>query len=127
MPKVYISNAFSLSMLDRKVQSRKVSDGAVYGMPRIPSPFMSLEEVKEFIKEREEKDPRTEIVSVVGHSDTAAVLSGLLGRDLPVNRVSLKFTDEPGEVLIVGQYVGPRLPEGATTLPEGATIEWWSV
>lgn len=127
MPKVYIGNAFSLSMMDRNVQSRKISDGAVYGLPRIPRPFTSVEEVKEFLKEREEKDPRTEVVSVVGHADTAAVLSGLLGRNLPVNRVSLKFTDEPGEVLIVGQYVGPRLPEGATELPQGATIEWWSV
>ena len=114
-------------MLDRDIQSRKISDGTVYGMPRIPRPFTSVEDVKEFIKEREEKDPRTEIVSVMGHADTAAVLSGLLERDLQVNRVSLKFTNEPGEVLIVGQYIGPRLPEGATTLPEGATIEWWSV
>jgi hypothetical protein len=23
----------------------------------------------------------------------------------------------------LGQYVGPRLPEGATTLPEGASIK----
>lgn len=28
---------------------------------------------------------------------------------------------------LVGQYRGPRLPDGATTLPEGATIEWWHV
>jgi hypothetical protein len=24
----------------------------------------------------------------------------------------------------VGQYTGPRLPEGSKTLPEGASVEW---
>lgn len=35
------------------------------------------------------------------------------------------FTTEHSDRLIFGQYVGPRLPEGAKTLPPGATIEWW--
>jgi hypothetical protein len=30
----------------------------------------------------------------------------------------------PGDRVLVGQYSGTRLPEGATTLPEGATIRW---
>lgn len=29
-----------------------------------------------------------------------------------------------GEYLIVGQYVGPRLAEGAMSLPKGATVKW---
>ena len=31
---------------------------------------------------------------------------------------------DEGTTLFVGQYKGPRLPEGATALPEGAIVEW---
>ena len=65
------------------------------------------------------------VVSCVGHADTAAILSKLIGLDLPVNRVSVKL--EKGDLLIVGQYVGQRLPEGTIELPEGAAIEWWII
>jgi hypothetical protein len=41
---------------------------------------------------------------------------------LACNRVNVSL--KPGDAAIVGQYIGPRLPEGATTLPEGATIKW---
>lgn len=63
--------------------------------------------------------------SAVGHADTAAVLSAVLGVDVPMNRTTLQM--ERGVGLLVGQYKGPRLPEGATALPEGASIEWWLV
>jgi hypothetical protein len=59
------------------------------------------------------------MVSVVGHPDTAAVLG------VAFNRVTLRLN--AGDVLYVAQYVGPRLPEGATTLPEGARFEWVEV
>jgi hypothetical protein len=61
-------------------------------------------------------------ISAVGHETTAALFSRLLGREVNVNRVSLKLA--PDDILLVGQYSGPRLPEGATELPEGATIRW---
>ena len=60
--------------------------------------------------------------SAVGHADTAAVFASVLGIDVPCNRVSV--TLQPGDVALVGQYSGPRLPEGCSTLPEGATIKW---
>ena len=60
--------------------------------------------------------------SIVGHADTAAVFSSLLGLDVPTNRAT--FLLEEGVTLFVGQYKGPRLPEGATSLPEGAKVEW---
>ena len=63
--------------------------------------------------------------SAVGHADTAAVLSTVLGVDVPMNRTTLQM--ERGVGLLVGQYKGPRLEEGTTALPEGATIEWWLV
>ena len=60
--------------------------------------------------------------SAVGHSDTAAVFSNVLGVEIPCNRATVALKE--GDVALVGQYSGPRLPEGATSLPEGATIKW---
>ena len=60
--------------------------------------------------------------SAVGHADTAAVFSSVLGVEIPCNRATVALKD--GDLALVGQYSGPRLPEGATTLPEGATIKW---
>ena len=52
-----------------------------------------------------------ECVSVVGHPDTAAVLG------VKFNRANVKL--QKGDTLYVAQLVGGRLPEGATSLPEG--------
>ena len=60
--------------------------------------------------------------SAVGHADTAAVFSSVLGVEIPCNRATVALKD--GDTALVGQYSGPRLPEGATSLPEGATIKW---
>ena len=60
--------------------------------------------------------------SAVGHADTAAVFSAVLGVPVPCNRATVAL--KPGDVALVGQYSGPRLPEGATSLPEGAAIKW---
>ena len=60
--------------------------------------------------------------SAVGHADTAAVFSSVLGVEIPCNRATVALKE--GDVALVGQYSGPRLPEGATSLPEGATIKW---
>ena len=61
-------------------------------------------------------------VSAVGHADTAAVFSNVLGVEIPCNRATVALKE--GDVALVGQYSGPRLAEGATTLPEGAAIKW---
>ena len=68
---------------------------------------------------------RLGIESCIGHADTANVVSSLLGVYVPSNRVSVNL--KKGDELIVAQYSGPRLAEGATTLPEGATIKWFLV
>ena len=60
--------------------------------------------------------------SAVGHADTAAVFSSILGVEIPCNRATVALKD--GDLALVGQYSGPRLPEGATSLPEGAAIKW---
>lgn len=115
-PKLYICNAFSLSMLDRDQQDAD--------FPRIPGP-VSQEQVLDMLSSWCEQQELYEFVSAVGHADTAALLSKLLDRTIPMNRISVKL--EPEDFLLVAQYVGPRLPEGATELPPGATIEWWVV
>ena len=67
----------------------------------------------------------TSFTSAVGHADTAAVFSSVLGVEIPCNRATVALKD--GDVALVGQYSGPRLAEGATSLPEGATIKWMVV
>jgi hypothetical protein len=64
-------------------------------------------------------------VSVVGHQETADLFSNELRMPVPCHRETVALSS--GDLLIVGQYKGPRLPEGAFLLPEGATIEWWRV
>ena len=54
--------------------------------------------------------------SIVGHADTARLLG------VECNRQSVLL--RPPDELLVAQYIGPRLPEGSTELPEGARIEW---
>ena len=101
MAQFYIGNAFSLNMLSGDCQVRVIN--------------LTLHQAKHYVTQR---NP----TSVVGHADTAAIMEGLLGTLVPMNRASLNLGE--GDELLVGQYSGPRLPEGAATLPEGATIRW---
>jgi hypothetical protein len=66
------------------------------------------------------------IESAIGHEDTAKLFSKELGLEIPFNRKTISLNPVNGWV-IVGQYRGPRLPEGTTTLPEGAEICWYIV
>ena len=97
--KVYIGNAFSLQM---------VADNAIIAKVEV-----SPEEIP------------TEAVSIIGHADTAAVVSTILGRDVLCNRASVMLSDE--DVLYVAQVVGGRLPEGATTIPDGMELKFYRI
>lgn len=123
--KLYVANAFSLSMLVREDQhgtprGYEPHHSDAMAVARMPRP---LETPDRLIQEWEAAG--AEIVSAVGHADTAAIFAAQLGREVAPNRVSVKLA--AGDILVVGQYVGPRLPEGTTELPEGARIEWWVV
>jgi hypothetical protein len=61
-------------------------------------------------------------VAGIGHQDTANVVAKTFG--LPVEKISGRPTLqlESGDQVLVFQYTGPRLPAGATELPEGATL-----
>ena len=63
--------------------------------------------------------------SVIGHPDTARLVGGMLGRDIPANRVTV--TVSPGDVVYVAQYRGPRLAPGTTELPLNASITFYRV
>ena len=63
--------------------------------------------------------------SIIGHKDTAAVVSTILGREVPCNRASVMLSDE--DELYVAQIVGGRLPEGATTIPDGMELKFYRI
>jgi hypothetical protein len=65
------------------------------------------------------------ITSAIGHADTAAVFSDMLGIQVLCNRIFVKL--QQGTRLLLGQYFGPMIPDGARELPNGAKIEWWLV
>ncbi len=92
-----IANAFSLNMIAAPCT--------------VEVQEISLETVKAFA-----------LTSAVGHADTAAILSGLIGQTIPFNRVNVSLGKN--QSMIVAQYNGPRLPEGTTTLPEGASFKF---
>lgn len=94
-------NAFSLNMFAAFPAQMSVRE-------------ISLEEARALAK--------AGLESAVGHADTANVFASQLGTEVPANRVTVSLAK--GDVCLVGQYRGPRLPEGATVLPEGATIQW---
>lgn len=58
----------------------------------------------------------TDAYSVIGHEDIANITG------LPFNRESITLV--PGDILLVAQVVGGRLPEGTTKLPEGKRMEY---
>lgn len=58
--------------------------------------------------------------SVIGHADTVTIVNKDLGSNLTVNRVNTKLAK--GELMVIAQFMGGRLPEGATSLPEGVSL-----
>ena len=101
---LYLGNAFSLQMLSSFPADVRVEE-------------LGLEEVVALLQEG--------FVSCVGHADTANVLTSVLGIEVPMNRMSVRLS--LGDTLVVAQVMGGRLPEGATTLPEGVRFAFLKV
>lgn len=100
----YILNAFSANMLadtDLIVSFRRFDPKDVY-----------ISDLDEY-------------VSAVGHAETATLFGKELETPVAHNRVNVSL--KIGDTAILGQYIGPRLPEGATELPAGARIDWFRV
>jgi hypothetical protein len=111
--KTILLNAFSLNMLDPGTET--------YPWYNIGVIEIEVDEVIEILTNPELGG----FDSAVGHADTAAVFSTLLGLDVPCERRTVSLGKD--SYAIVGQYKGPRLEEGATTLPEEAEIVWYKV
>lgn len=106
MKKLVVANAFSIGMLN-----------ALPNPVNIRFTKISLGLAKQLAQD-------CEILSIVGHKDTSAVFSHILGKEIPHNRVN--YTWDGSSILLIGQFKG-RLPEGATTLPKDAAIEWYNI
>jgi len=107
---MYLANAFSLNMIPPAL------DRGVVRFRRI-----DVEEVREIFR----KNP---LESAVGHVDLARIVSQDLGMEVPVHRRSIYLHPECWrQSMIVAQYRGPRLPEGATELPPGAVVSYYLV
>ncbi len=102
---LYIANAFSLQMLD----TTKRADYRLSIIPLLPDYAARMA-------------AETPFTSAIGHNDTAAVVSTMLGVDVPQNRINIALQDE--DILLVAQIIGGRLPEGATALPDGVEIHF---
>lgn len=101
MKKNYLANAFSIQMLSLDAPT------TVSVTPVLPG------------------DIPEDAESCIGHADTAAVVSDILGRKVEMNRANVHL--DQGDVLYVAQITGGRLPEGATTLPEGFSLKFLKV
>src|SRR5690606_23749647 len=104
---LYIGNAFALSMLPASADDHSI----------VLYQDATIDRAREYAAQPH--------VSCVGHADTARLMSDVLGVELETRRCSIQL--EPGDQILVAQYSGPRLPEGATALPEGATFRWFFV
>lgn len=100
---MYVSNAFSISMLPYGGNVRITPINAKTAARILQDGF----------------------VSAIGHADIANVVSNELGVQIGVNRINVVLDID--DALIVAQYIGPRLAEGATRLPEGAKIAYYLV
>ena len=97
----WISNTFSLNMirgaLDVEISAREVS----------------TQEARSFARTAR---------SAVGHPETARLFSQRL--ELEIAHQRLTITLEAEDQLLVGQYVGERLPEFQERRPEDAELRW---
>ena len=96
---MYLTNAFSANMLADFPASVSFAE-------------VSADQARFALMCAAEADGEADfIASAVGHADTAAVFSAVLGIPVECRRVTVSL--KAGDSAIVGQYIGPRLPEGA--------------
>jgi len=116
---MHLVNAFSLNMLD--------GDNFTITIRKL-----TRDEARGLLAPDGHLDPKVAVA--IGHTDTARIVGTLLGlpeediaRMVGVAQTRPTVKMAPGDRAVVAQYIGPRLPEGATTLPEGARIEFFLV
>jgi len=66
------------------------------------------------------------VENCIGHADTDRIVRRILGNCIPPGkRETIQVA--LNETVLLAQYIGQRLPEGATELPEGAEIRFFAV
>jgi len=105
-----LTNAFSINMLP------EVEERIIKFLP------LTAEQAAALVREAVDFN---DLLGAIGHQDTAVIVNGLLGIEIAHSRATVKFS--PHDTLVVAQYSGPRLPEAATTLPDGAVMNFWLV
>lgn len=118
--KVFLLNAFSLQMLegDATVRFTEVSEDTIFNTGHWEErPFNDEGGIP--TGAGTEAFWESDLVSAIGHADTARVLG------VPMNRVNV--TLKKGDTAFVAQLQGGRLPEGSTTLPEGFSFKFIKV
>ncbi len=108
--KVTLTNAFSINMLQ--------------GSTDLSFRPVNLREAADFLLEN------VLTLNAIGHEDTDRIARNHLDSEgvhgIPTGqRSNVNFSDT--DALLVAQYRGSRLEVGATVLPEGAVLEWWTV
>ena len=107
---IYVANAFSIQMISKELDNGRVITPAISAVDAdIVSVVLRT----------------NKFVSCVGHTDTAKVISSILGVDVQPQRINVSL--EEGDIIYVCQVVGGRLPEGCSELPEGVSLKWYSV
>ena len=143
--KIYLCNAFSPSMLDRTVQKRATffseMVGCVSGLRKLlvrcsenARVLVPVDDPVGFL-EIMDRVKTVEVISIIGHPDTAVLFSAILNRPVACNRQAIRLSGSPEEekeFALIGQVVAAdgspyRLAPGTTVLPEDARIEWWIV
>lgn len=99
LPMNYLGNAFSLQMVETPCTVE--------------------------VQEVQPREIPSDLVSCIGHEDTAAVVGNIIDKFVPVNRINIRLV--PGDVLYVAQVTGGRLPEGAKTLPSDLALKFLAV
>lgn len=111
---IFLTNAFSIQMLEE-------TQSLCFAQVTVSDVQIAITDTDQIVE------------NTIGHSDTnnlvSQILSQDLGNDIPYIGMGSRKSVTLGErdTLIVAQYKGPRLPEGATQLPEGAAIQFWMV
>lgn len=115
-----IANAFSLNMLrDRNQETTYACEYAA--IPLSMRPLTLNEAIAEVRLSGNNGGYR----SVVGHAELGPIFTEMLKTPVAVSRETYAMADD--EMILVGQYTGPRLAEGTKQLPPGARIEWWLI
>ncbi len=107
---IYVCSAFSGNMMSKEI------DDAGIAIRRLTEG-----EVRPFLDAQVDCYHRR-VVPAVGNKALCPLIEKILGR--PDLHSSTQIMLEEGDKCLVAHYDGPKIPEGATEVPEGGKITW---